>query len=171
MKNLIKTLFLKSIELGDIKYTEEEIKSNWIGNRPTSIEIINQVERKLKISFPKDYKDLLLITNGFKTSNDAVEPSFLPIEEVDYFKNLYPEVSEFYSGEILGDIGKNLERSILVAGKNEEQQFLLIPPKDKNGKWKYWKWAHWIPSEEEYENLEHYLNSVIEFLDDEIKEK
>lgn len=58
----------------------------------------------------------------------------------------------------------------MIAGLEDEQQFLIIPPNSKNGNWKYWKFANWIPGEEEYENLKDYLENVIEFLDDQISE-
>jgi len=166
VENLIKVLFRKSIELGGVEYSHNEIKSNWIGNRPASIKMINEAEKKLKTLFPKDYKELLLIANGFKTSSEEVEPSFLPVEEIDYLKNIFPSIIESYE-----DTLKELEDSILIAGKDEEQQFLIIPPKEENGKWKYWKFANWIPGEEEYENLKDYISSVIEFLEETIKEE
>ena len=173
MKNLIKKLFEKSIELGDVKYSEKEVNTNWIGNPPTSKGRIKVVEQKLEVAFPDDYKELVLIANGFKTSTYSVEPSFLPIEEVEYFRKLYPDVPEMFRGgnKEFDEIGINLEKSIVIAGVNEEQQFLIIPPEDKNANWKYWKFANWIPGEEEYEDLKEYLKSVIEFLEETIKEE
>ena len=97
VESLIKELFQKSIELGDVEYSYEELKSNWLGNRPAKIETIRKLEEKLEVSFPDDYIELLLVANGFKTSNDAVEPSFLPVEEVDYFKNVFPFAVEWYT--------------------------------------------------------------------------
>ncbi len=148
MENLLKKLFEKSIELGDIEYSEKEINSTWIGNSPTTKEMINKVEEKLKASFPEDYKELLLITNGFKTSNNAVEPSFMKIGEVDYLKNIDPFVVECYE-----DTLEELSESILIGGRDEEQYFLIIPPKDEKENWRYWKFANWIPGEEEYKDL------------------
>jgi cell wall assembly regulator SMI1 len=148
VENLLKKLFEKSIELGDIEYSEKEINSTWIGNSPTTKEMINKVEEKLKASFPEDYKELLLITNGFKTSNNAVEPSFMKIGEVDYLKNIDPFVVECYE-----DTLEELSESILIGGRDEEQYFLIIPPKDEKENWRYWKFANWIPGEEEYKDL------------------
>lgn len=166
MENLIKKLFEKSIKLGDVEYSEKEINSIWIGNPPASKEMINKVEKKLKVSFPEDYKALLLITNGFKTCNDAVEPSFLKIEAVDYFKNIDPFAVKCYKDTLI-----ELSESILIGGKNEEQQFLIIPPKNEKENWRYWKFANWIPGEQEFKNLKDYLNNVIIFLEKTIKEE
>lgn len=159
MEELIKLLFAKSILSGENKYSSEEIESKWIGTSPAEIQEIERIEKMLKVEFPDDYKELLLLTNGFKTSNDAVEPSFLPISEVDYLKKIDPFVIECYE-----DTLKELDNSILVAGKYEEQQFLLIPPSDKNKKWRYWKFANWMAGEYEFADLRSYLKNVVESL-------
>ncbi len=57
---------------------------------------------------------------------------------------------------------KELSKSIIVAGKQEEQWFLLIPPTNVNDNWKYWKFASQIPGEIEYNNLtEYFLDTLI----------
>ncbi len=160
MKKILENLFKKSIEVGDVKYSDEEVRSNWIGNRPATLKIIETAEKKLNVSLPEDYKELLLVANGFKTSSHAVEPNFLPVEKIDYLKNLDPFIVEGYEDTLFDE----LERSIVIGGE-AETQFLLIPPKQQESKWKYWKFAHWIPGEMEYENLTAYLNNVINFLD------
>jgi len=171
MEQLLSKLFEKSIELNDYTYSDEQIEKKWIGNPKTTLAEIKIVETKLNVKFPNDYKDILLISNGFLTSTDAVEPSFVPIQKVDYFKNIFPESVEIWTNnEPKGIFEEDLERSIIVAGINEEQQFLLIPPNEKSKTWKYWKFANWIPGEEEYENLTEYINGVIEFLNEEINE-
>ncbi len=156
MEDLIKKLFKESIESGNIEYSEQEINSNWIGNPPATEDMINKVEEKLNVSFPQDYRELLLIANGFKTSNDAVEPSFMKIEDVDYLKDVDPFLIECYE-----DTLEELAISIIIGGKHEGQQFLLIPPTDEKGHWRYWKFANWIPGEEEFKDLKDYLNYVI----------
>lgn len=171
MEQLLQTLFQKSIELGDVEYSSKEIKHNWIGNPPVTLEEIQQVEEKLGVELPEDYKTLLLVANGFKTCNDAVEPSFMSIEKIDFLKNIDPELIEIWSDGNLIDIGKNLARSILIAGEEEEQQFLLIPPLNEKEKWKYWKFASWIPGENEYDSLKDYVKAVIKFIDNCLEEK
>ena len=169
-EKLIKLLFQKSIELNRGEFTQKEIQSNWIGNPPTTLSKIEAIEKKLNVSFPNDYKELLLICNGFKPFYNSVEPSFLPVEEIDYTKNIHSYITDFSSGEDdFVEVEKKLQRSILIAGKDEEQHFLLIPPIDKNAPWEYWKFANWIPGEEEYINLKEYFKEVIEFLSDEIE--
>ena len=172
MKNLLSLLFEKSIELGDSVYSDEQIEKKWIGNPETTLVEINKVELKLNVNFPDDYKNLLLISNGFLTSADSVEPSFIPVQKVDYLKNVFPDLVKIWTeSEPNGTFEKELERSIIIAGIDDAQQFLLIPPFKKEGNWKYWKFANWIPGEEVYENITQYLNGVIEFLNEEIESK
>jgi len=156
---LIKTLFKTSIEKGEHVYTSAEIESNWIGSQPALSEEITNAELRIKQTLPPDYKELMGITNGFKTSNDSLEPSFLPIQEIDYLKNVIPFIIECYE-----DTLPELEESILIAGKNEEQQFLLIPPTAKRSEWKYWKFANWHAGEREFKGIQDYIESVISFL-------
>ncbi|SIQ55936.1 hypothetical protein SAMN05880574_11649 [Chryseobacterium sp. RU37D] len=56
-----------------------------------------------------------------------------------------------------------LEKCILVAGKDQEQYFLLIPNDSINEKWRYWKFASWHSGEHKFENLHHYFKDVLEF--------
>ena len=105
----------------------------------------------------------LQITNGFIAPN-SVEPSFMKVEEVDYLKNIDKFTIEAYNLP-------ELENSILVAGKDEEQYFLLIPPKNENEKWKYWKFANWMAGEQEFANLETYFKDVLDFMEKQYKIK
>ena len=170
MKKLLSKLFEKSIELNDFTFSDDQIKKKWIGNPPTTKLIIKEVEKKFGVKFPDDYKEMLLISNGFPAVNN-IEPTFEPIENIIFYKDYEYSVIEIWRGmEGLDDEVENLKGSILIGGINGEQQFLLIPPKRKNDEWKYWKFANWIPGEEEYDNLTKYLKSVTEFMENEINE-
>lgn len=87
----------------------------------------------------------------------------MKVEEIDYLKNIDPFTIDCYE-----DTLPELSESILVGGKDEEQQFLLIPPRDEKENWRYWKFANWIPGEYEFKNLVDYLKSVINFLEKDI---
>jgi len=76
---------------------------------------------------------------------------------INYLKNIDKNIVEAYNSP-------KLERSILVAGINEEQYFLLIPPLSSSAEWDYWKFANWIPGEQSFENLYSYFSTVLEFL-------
>ena len=49
--------------------------------------------------------------------------------------------------------------------------FLLIPPKDENEEWKYWKFANWHLGEYQFENLDVYFHGVLKFMEDEYNQK
>ena len=156
MKNLLIEISQKATKYEDFNFTPEQIQKEWLGNIPATEKEISDAENRLGVKFPEDYKELLFITNGFSAPND-VEPSFEKIEEVDYLKNIFDYIVEDYNMP-------ELETAILVGGKLEEQYFLLLPPKNGNEKWKYWKFAHWFPGEEPFENLTEYFKDVLEFI-------
>ena len=169
MKKTLKTLFEKSITLGDQEYTNEQINSKWLGGIPATKGEIKNTEERLGLNLPLDYIELVTIANGFLTCSNSVEPSFQNISDIDFYKNFQWNVIDTWKE--MGDttsIVTQLENAIMIGGLNDEQQFLLIPPSRESGKWKYWKFAMWIPGEEDYNNLNEYFNSIIEFLDEEI---
>ncbi len=162
MKKILAELFQKSLTTTyNNSFTPEQIKNNWIGNVPATEKEIKETELRLGIKLPADYKEFLKIANGYPTYNDAVEPSFERINQIEYLKYFDPEIIKLWSQKQTEEIGKALSKSIIVAGKQEEQWFLLIPPTGKNEKWKYWKFASWIPGEIEYNSLTEYFLETI----------
>jgi len=157
MKELLLAISFLSIGLGELNesVTKIQIQNQWLGFEPVTTEQIAKTEKRLNIELPEDYKMFLQTTNGFIAPN-SVEPSFMKIEEIDYLKNIDKFAIEAYNLP-------ELENSILVAGKDEEQYFLLIPPMNENEKWKYWKFANWMAGEQEFANLETYLKDVLKF--------
>lgn len=157
MKEILIAISLLSIKSGEQNQflTKFQIQNQWLEFDSAKNETITEAEKKLNIILPEDYKSFIKITNGFSAPN-SVEPTFMRIEDIDYLKNIEKEAIDAYQLP-------ELENSILVAGKDEEQYFLLIPPKDKSSKWKYWKFANWIPGEHEFENLEIYFKEVFDF--------
>lgn len=171
MKKNLEILFRKSIELGDENYTNEQIEVKWIGNPPACATDIENAENRLGIKLPNDYIEMITIANGFPTCSNSVEPSFQKVQEIDYYRNYEYNVIDTWKelGE-LDEVINELEMAIMIAGFEEEQQFLIIPPKSENEKWKYWKFALWIPGEEEYQQLNDYFEGVIRFLTNQIQE-
>ncbi|MCX2743355.1 SMI1/KNR4 family protein [Mangrovivirga sp. M17] len=157
MKKILTDLFLNSINSKDSNYTSEQLENNWIGNPPATEKEISAAESRLKVTLPEDYKEFLLIANGYPTYNDAVEPSFEKVNNIEYLKDFDNEVIEIWKENGNKEIAEALSKSIIIAGKQEEQWFLLIPPQEKSEKWRYWKFASWIPGEIEYKNLKDYF--------------
>ena len=165
MKEILIAISFLSLELGEPNQnlTKSQIHNQWLGFEPAKIEEIQKTEKRLNVKLPEDYKNLLRITNGFSASN-SIEPTFMKIEEIDYLKNIEKYTIEAYKIP-------ELENCILIAGKDEEQYFLLIPPKNDNEKWRYWKFANWYPGEHEFENLYYYFRDVLEFMEKENNKK
>jgi len=160
----LKEISVTAIKLSPNKFTDEEREFGWLGNQPATKEAIKSAEQKLGMTLPEDYKAFLLITNGFFTPTDSTEPTFEPVENIDYLKNVDDFLIEVWCVPELIDIGQQLAKSIIIGGLEDEQYFLLIPPADEKSEWKYWKFASWIPGEQPYKNLNDYFTSTLEFL-------
>lgn len=157
MKDLLAEISQKATKYQDFNFTPKQVEKGWLGNIPATEEEILEAEIRLGLKLPEDYKEFLLITNGFSAPND-IEPSFEKVSEINFLKNIMDFVVEAY------DYLPELETAIIVGGKSEEQQFLLLPPKLESEQWKYWKFANWYPGEESFENLTEYFKNVLEFI-------
>lgn len=165
MKKILKKISETAIRQGEFIFTDEQMESKWLGNAPASVEVIKELEDRLQIILPKDYKDFLSVTNGFATPNENIEPSFEQADNVVFLKDLDPELIEIWiNNDALLDVAIKLSRSIVVGGINEEQYFLLVPPLLENENWEYWKFASWIPGEDPYEGMENYFINALDFL-------
>lgn len=163
MKSLLYQISELALKLKDIEFSNSQVDNQWLGEEPAFDSVILDVENRLKVQLPNDYREFLLITNGFAAPNE-IEPTFLPIERVDYLKNIDNELIEIWTRDGISETGEELKKSILIGGIDEEQYFLIIPPDSKNLKWRYWKFASWIPGEEEYKSLYNYFEDVSDFL-------
>lgn len=163
MKEILLAISILSIKSGDAyeNASKFQIENHWLGLEPAKTEEVFKAEKRLNIILPEDYKAFLEITNGFSAPN-TVEPTFMKVEEIDYLNNIDPNLVKIWS-ENNDEAGNNLKKSILVAGKSQEQYFLLIPVDSTKNKWKYWKFASWYPGEHEYKSLENYFKDVLEF--------
>jgi hypothetical protein len=170
MIKILQNISKKAILLNDFDFSDEQIKSNWLGVVGAKDNEIAVAEEKLKIKLPDDYIDFLKISNGFSQTS-TISCSFLSVDKIDYFKKLEEDLVEIWNkNEDLKEVGEALASSIMIGGLNEEQQFLLIPPKTKSEKWGYWKFANWIPGEEKYLSLKDYFKSDLSFLKEQTKD-
>jgi len=166
MKKILKGISELAIQSGYSQYLTEQKESKWLGNYPAKVEDIEYAEEKLGIKLPQDYRDFLLLTNGFAATSNYTEPRFEAIENVDYLVKIDSFMVATWNQKGLEDIGKELARSILIGGIEEEQYFLIIPPQSPNSYWKYWKFASWIPGEYPFKNLLAYFTSVLKNMED-----
>ncbi len=146
------------------KYFEtiDGLNSERLINLPTNIETIKKHESRLNVSLPQDYKRFLLTSNGLKSYSSTC-PTLIPINKIDFLKNIEPELVEIFFevyNEHNSDQAKSFENSILIGGLKEEQKLLLIPDKYfKN--WKCWFFANWNPGETEYRSFRFYIESEL----------
>jgi hypothetical protein len=165
VKKVLKKISETAIKQGEFTFSTAQTEAKWLGYQPASEAEIKEAEDRLGITFPADYKDFLLITNGFTTPNENVDPSFSKLSEVAFLKDVDPQLIEIWTEHVeLLDVAIKLARSIVIGGLTEEQYFLLVPPVIENADWEYWKFASWIPGEDPYEGLENYFINVLDFL-------
>lgn len=150
----LKKLSKVAIELGDVDIPDTD--ALWISYAPATDDQIAALEQRLGVSLPADYRDFLAVTDGMEAPS-STEPYWSSTELVDYLRDYDPELIQIWRETGNEEIADQLERSILVAGRDDEQQFLLIPPTDGYDQWQYWKFAHWIPGEEPYDGLVEYF--------------
>jgi len=168
MREILKEISEKAILLGDFKFTEEQVKTKWLGYAPAKSSEIKKTEERLGIELPEDYQHFLEITNGFPQYN-AIVASLMPVEKINYLKICDPFLIEVWqSHEVLKDASDGLNASILIGGLDEEQYALLVPPYGNYDKWGYWKFASWYPGEERYNSLKEYFLNDIFFMKDQI---
>ncbi|MBI3233684.1 MAG: SMI1/KNR4 family protein [Bacteroidetes bacterium] len=169
MLKTLREISKKAILLGDIDVSEEVTKTKWLGIMAATEDEISITEERLNIKFPDDYIEFLKISNGFpKTS--SISCSFLSVDKIDYLKTLMEDLVEIWNeNDDLKEVGEALASAILIGGIDEEQQFMLIPPKSTNDQWRYWKFATWIPGEQEYTSLKEYFKSDLNFLKEQTK--
>jgi hypothetical protein len=162
MKELLQEISKKAIELGHVKaeLSPKQLEALWLGFEPATNEAIHQLEKRLGIELPSDYKTFMQITNGFLFAT-SVDPSFCALEKVTYLKKSIPDLIEIWSAPGTADIGEKLKTAIQVGGFDEEQYFFLIPPSKENPNWEYWDFSSWGPGEIVYHSLTDYFKSVL----------
>ncbi len=164
MHNILKEISERAILLNEFEFHDANAQTKWLGTDAANKNEIAKTEKRLQIKLPDDYINFISSTNGFPAvSNIGV--TFLPIEKIDYLKNLDISLIEIWSEfEELKEISLALENSILIGGLEEEQSFLLIPPYGKHKKWRYWYFAAWLPGEQPYKSLNGYFQKELKLL-------
>lgn len=164
MLNLLKQISDKLFLLNENDFTNEQLQSKWAGNKPATDEEIAAAEKKLGVKLPADYIEFLKISNGFFATS-SVSPSFMPIDKIDYLKILDEQLIDIWGHDNRMDTtAVLLSKSILIGGLGEEQYFLLIPPQTPSDKWRYWKFASWIPGENPYNSLTEFFSHDLDLL-------
>ena len=153
-------------------YDEDVFEYSWIGYQGATKNQIVNLESRLGVCFPTDYRTFLSITNGFRNTS-TIDATFCRTTKVDYLKYLDPSLIQIWGGSGMQPDADILERSILIGGRSqylEEQYFLLLPPRGEFEEWRYFVFANWIPGLEEYKDLKSYFITVNSFLKSTVNE-
>lgn len=161
MTELLANISNLGIQLNGQYYTAEQQQRQWIGFEGCTEEDIQRVETRLHLSLPHDYRELMKQSNGFADAN-GIEPTFCPIDRVDYLHNVDPDLAEAWLEAGNTELGEKLKTAIQIGGFEEEQQFFLIPPGDSHPNWEYVKFAYWIPGDESHPSLRSYFERVLQ---------
>jgi hypothetical protein len=174
-EQLLEKLSVLAINNEPDDYTELQKSNKWIGTEPAVQSVIDEVEKRLGIALPGDYKDFLKVSNGF-SKFPPLNPRLVPIEKVDYLKNIYDVVygeTDMFGviqnypdkyGE--GDIAELIGSAIAVSSIPDEQEIWLIPPSSTNADWECWFFAAWMPGEKRYRNFRYFIEEQIQSLED-----
>lgn len=169
MKDTLQQLSIAAIRLADVDFDQSQQDSRWLGTIGASAEAIKNLENRLDVELPEDYKEFLSITDGFAAAT-GTEPHFFHASDVDYLSKLDEDLIHIWRETGNPEVADQLARSLCVGGDGE-QYFLIIPPESADEDWQYWKFAHWIPGEEPYENLVTYFEDVAIFTYDLLDER
>jgi hypothetical protein len=168
LKQLLQRISDSAIQQRDIDFENTVVKSRWLGYTPAKQSIIKATQQRLGISLPEDYKAFLLTTNGFRPTG-STDVSFLPVEKIGWLRDLDGQLVEIAGQPMDKDDSARsagFQRSILIGGLNEEQQFLLVPPGGADKKWQYWFFASWLPGQRAYPSFRFYLEYELQFMMD-----
>jgi hypothetical protein len=163
---LLERTSLLAIAKGNALYTQDVIRTKWLGSSGATEQKIKDAEQKLQVTLPEDYKSFLMQSNGFKPTT-SVGVTILPVQQIDYLTKDYYEMVEQWATEGYrddNDVAARFRSSILIGGLWEEQQLLLVP--DEKGGWECWFFALWSAGETKYPGFRYYIESLLKDLED-----
>lgn len=141
------------------RFNSEQHTTHWVGNPPATEAAIQEAETRLGMRLPDDYRAFLLESNGFPYPYWTA-PELVPIEQVDFLRNIYPPEFMEVLLEYPADIPQHLEHSIKIGSEIESSEILLLIPLPANN-WACWFFAHWVPGEVRYPDFRAYLEHLI----------
>lgn len=163
-KELLRRISFLSIKQEQLEFSPDVTEQQWLGYEPALLEDILAKEEELGIRFPADYKEFLLVSNGFRMSTNTA-PTFCPVHEVVFLRDKMPEMIDGWK-DLVDEVTINsFRQSILIGGVDDEQQMFLGPIGDNN--WVCWFFAYWMPGEWQYQSLRFYMEYVLQGLENE----
>jgi hypothetical protein len=161
-KTLLQQLSDKALASGDLEYDRKATTHHWLGYAPATPAAITAAEKRLGVTFPRVYREFLLLSNGFRASG-YVDPELLPVEKIGWARDLDPDLKMEWDGSqgFRGDSAMGLRRSILIGGLQDEEHILLVPPDKKGGSWQCWTFDYEL-GVRAYPDLRYYLEGRLE---------
>ncbi|HVX49401.1 MAG TPA: SMI1/KNR4 family protein [Chitinophagaceae bacterium] len=165
-KELLKKISVLAIQQQSNDFDEEMLEAGWLGMQPAGKEDIEAAEKSLGIQLPEDYKQFLLISNGF-ASISSTDVFLAQVEDIQWFRDFNPSLVDGWSethSEYDPAYNTPFKNSIIIGGMHDEQQLLLVPV--DNGVWECWFFAFWIPGEDKFPSLRYYMEERLQRLEE-----
>lgn len=163
---LLKKISVSAIEQNVRPFPSGAVASKWLGRSAASAAAIEAAESRLGLPLPGDYKYFLQVSNGFEAIS-VTHATIAPVEEIDWLVKADPQMVEIWTNAMEGVDNvfcDGFRNSILVGGKNEEQQLLLVPI--DNSSWECWFFANWAAGETKYPTFRYYMEEQMQSLED-----
>lgn len=167
-KQLLDKISKFAIKLEIIEFTDKILLKKSLSKPPATKEEINETEKRLKLILPDDYKEFLLISNGFECFS-YTGVTLESIDKVDFLENVDQQLVDIWAtsmDEPDTTFGDKLRSSLIIGGHEEEQQLLLVPL--QNNKWECWHFSSWRPGEVVYESFRFYMEGELQSLEDKL---
>jgi hypothetical protein len=95
-KELLENISLKAVQQQTLEFSEEVIQSQWLGKEHATFADIEETQNRLGVTFPQDYVDFLLISNGFDSfSNIGI--TIVSIDKVDLLINVGEDLVDIWT--------------------------------------------------------------------------
>ena len=189
-KNFLQKVSDTVIQSGDLLDRFSDADGNWLGFNGLSDKEIKNEEIHLGTNLPPSYKAFIETINGFKQLSCFVW-DILPIEKIDWLKNVDPGLVEVYT-VMFKDEFETTDEEYFVYG--EEQQpttfrssyfesclavsgygdatILLLNPEIKFGEeWEAWMYAPWNLGLNRYQSFEQLMIGEFEGYLEVLKDK
>jgi hypothetical protein len=169
-KKSLQELSRNAIAFNAEHYSEAERRANWIGRTPATAKAIKAAQARIGVILPSDVVQLYKASNGTSVILNQTFGGFMPIETIDWLKNIQPNTLSDYA-EMGEEYVETLKNCILISGIDYPHQVFIIQPYGKYQEWRYWEFAAYIPGENAFAGIEQYLERLNDFLLDQIKNK
>lgn len=165
-QELLLSISTMAIKQKTNRFRESSIASGWLGRKGASPEAIRKAEKALGVTLPQDYKEFLLVSNGFEALTIA-GASLVPVAQINHFASADPAFVEDWIDAVWADdetAASRFRKSIIIGGFGEEQQVLLVP--GGSGGWECWFFASWNLGESRYPSFRFYMERQLQDLEE-----